>query len=281
MSCTQTITDYAFRAIGYGARILPKSDITFCEQVVLIGSGMMWNIYYGLLAIIAGFMFATALAVARSSKRAILAKPAKWFIFLFRGSPLFIQFFFAYELFVLLPKLEIEIPLGFTTIVAEMRWLTKAWLGALIVLFLNTSAYSAEIFYGALKAVPKGDIEAADAYGMSGMSKFRRIIWPTLLRLAWPSYTNEAIFLFHATTLIFLSSFPAWRQEGDALYYANYFAEKTFNPFVAYPIVAAYFIALTLCVIIVFSLINRRLNRHIEPGSRKPFRYRPQLILIR
>lgn len=281
MSCAETFADYALRSIGIGARLLPKADITLCEQVVLIGSGMIWNIYYGLVAIVTGFMFATALAVARGSSRRIFAYPARGFIFLFRGSPLFIQFFFAYELFVLLPKLELEIPLGFTTVLAEMRWLTKAWLGALIVLFLNTSAYSAEIFYGALKAVPRGDIEAADAYGMSGITKFKRIVWPTLLRLAWPSYTNEAIFLFHATTLVFLSSFPAWRQKGDALYYANYLAEKTFNPFVAYPIVAAYFILLTLTIIFAFSAINKRLNKHLAPENRSKLKYKPQLILAR
>ena len=46
-----------------------------------------------------------------------------------------------------------------------------------------------------------------------------------MLRLAWPAYTNEAIFLFHATTLVFFSGFPAFQQRGDALYYANYFAD--------------------------------------------------------
>ncbi|MCB1450752.1 MAG: ABC transporter permease subunit, partial [Nitratireductor sp.] len=169
-------------------------------------------------------------------------------------------------------------PLGFTTITVETSWLTKAWLGALIVLFLNTSAYTAEIFHGALKAVPRGDIEAAEAYGMSGWTRFRRIIWPTLLRLAWPSYTNEAIFLFHATTLVFFSGFPAWRQEGDALYYASYFAEKTFNPFVPYPIIAIYFILFTLLIILVFGAANRRLNRHLAPEARSRISYKPQIF---
>ena len=73
-----------------------------------------------------------------------------------------------------------------------------------------------------------------------------------MLRLAWPAYTNEAIFLFHATTLVFFSGFPAFQQRGDALYYANYFADKTFNPFVPYPIVAVYFILLTLLLTWVF-----------------------------
>lgn len=278
MTCLQTIQDYGLRAVGIGERLLPRSDFTLCQQFTLIGSGMIWNIYFGLLALIFGFLLATAVAVGKASPNPILRKPCEWFIFVLRGSPLFIQFFLAYETFVLLPKSGINIYLGFTHITADTSWLTKAWAGALIVLFLNTAAYSGEIFYGALRSVPKGDLEAADAYGLSGWTKFRRVTWPTMMRLAWPSYTNEAIFLFHATTLVYFSGFPAWKQQGDALYYASYFAEKTFNPFVAYPIVAGYFILLTLLVIFVFGRINSRLNRHLVPNTRSRIRYRPQLI---
>ena len=125
--------------------------------------------------------------------------------------------------------------------------------------------------------MPRGDLEAADAYGLTGWKRFTRITWPTTLRLAWPAYTNEAIFLFHATALVFFSGFPAVRQQGDALYYADYFASKTFNPFVPYPIAGAYFVLLTLAIIGIFSLVNRRLNRHM-PQQAKRIRYRPQLI---
>lgn len=267
MSCLQTLHDYGLRSIGIGERLLPKEDFTLCEQFTLIGSGMIWNIYFGLFALLFGFVFATLLALAKNSPSRWLRKPAEWFIFLFRGSPLFIQFFFAYFLF-----------LSLKTAVPFFTPFTSAWLGALVVLFFNTSAYSAEIFYGALQSIPKGDTEAADAYGFSGINRFRRIIWPSMLRLAWPAYTNEAIFLFHATTLVFFSGFPAWQQKGDALYYASYFADKTFNPFIPYPILAFYFILLTLCVLGVFGLINRRLNRHLPQTQLKRIRLRPQLI---
>ena len=186
---------------------------------------------------------------------------------MFRGSPLFIQFFFAYFLF-----------LSLKGVIPFFSPLTSAWLGALVVLFFNTSAYTAEIFYGALQSIPKGDTEAADAYGLQGWSRFRRVIWPTMLRLAWPAYTNEAIFLFHATTLVFFSGFPAIQQKGDALYYASYFADKTFNPFVPYPILAMYFIILTLIVISVFGAINARLNRHLPQERRAKIKFRPQII---
>ncbi len=266
-SCLQTIQDYGLRAIGLGERLLPREGYTLCEHFTLIGSGMIWNIYFGVLALTTGFFLATALAVGKASPNRLVRKPAEWFIFIFRGSPLFIQFFFAYFLFLSLKSVH-----------PVFDPFTAAWLGALIVLFFNTAAYSGEIFYGALRSIPKGDIEAADAYGFSGWSKFRKITWPTMLRLAWPAYTNEAIFLFHATTLVFFSGFPAWQQRGDALYYANYFADKTFNPFVPYPILAFYFILLTLGIIAMFGLVNRRLNRHLPAERRGKLRMRMNLI---
>jgi len=264
MTCWETVQAYAFRSIGYGERLLPREDFTLCQHFTLIGSGMLWNIYFGVLALFAGFFLANAVALAKASRHGWLSKPADWFILLFRGSPLFIQFFLAYFLFLELKN------------AGYAPWLTSAWAGALIVLFLNTAAYSAEIFYGAYQSVPRGEIEAADAYGMTGWKRFRRIIWPTQMRLAWPAYTNEAIFLFHATALVFFSGFPASRQQGDALYYANYFADKTFNPFVPYPILAFYFILLTLVLIGLFGLANRRLNQHL-PNAPK-IRYRPQIF---
>ena len=274
MTCIETIQAYALRSIGIGERLLPRDDFTLCQHFTLIGSGLIWNVYFGVLALLFGFFLANALALAKAAHSPWLRKPAEWFIFLFRGSPLFIQFFLAYEMLVLLPKAGIEV-LGITV---ATSWTTKAWAGALFVLFLNTAAYSAEIFHGALKSVPKGDVEAADAYGITGWTRFRRILWPTMLRLGWPAYTNEAIFLFHATTLVFFSGFPAFQQRGDALYYANYFADKTFNPFIPYPIVGLYFICLTLLLIWVFGRVNRHLNRHLPSNMRGRIRLRPQLI---
>ena len=274
MTCWETVQAYALRSVGIGENLLPRSDFTLCQQFTLIGSGMIWNLYFGVLALTFGFVLANAVALAKAARNPLIRKPAEWFVFLFRGSPLFIQFFLAYEALVMLPKGGIDI-LGLHL---NTSWTTRAWAGALLVLFLNTAAYSAEIFHGALKSIPKGDLEAAEAYGLTGWKKFIRIEWPTMLRLGWPAYTNEAIFLFHATTLVFFSGFPAFGQKGDALYYANYFADKTFNPFIPYPIVAFYFILLTLAVTFFYGRVNRHLNRHLPSNIRSKIRLRPQLI---
>ena len=280
-TCAESFDAYALRAFGrdWGAPLLPRElDITTCDQIFLIGGGLLWNIYFAGLAILIGFWLAVAVALAKASPKAWLSRPAGLFIFVFRGSPLFIQFFFFYSAFVLLPRVGVDIPLGFVTITLNTSALTTAQVGGLVVLVLNTTAYSAELFHGALQSIPKGDLEAADAYGLSGATKFRRIILPNMLRLAWPSYTNEAIFLTHSTTLVFLSAFPARQQSGEAFYYARYFVDQTFNPFFAYPLVAFYFILLTLAIIGLFGLVNRRLNRHLPRERQARFSFRPQYL---
>lgn len=280
-TCLESFEGYILRALGrdWGERLLPRNlDITLCDQMFLIASGLIWNIYFAGLAMVFGFFFAIGMAVAKFSENRFFNIPASIFIFVFRGSPLFIQFFFFYSAFVLLPRSGIDIPLGFVTLTVNTSALTTAQVGGLIVLILNTTAYSAELFYGALRSIPKGDLEAADAYGMNAATKFRRVVFPSMLRLAWPSYTNEAIFLTHSTTLVFLSAFPARQQAGEAFYYARYFVDQTFNPFVAYPMVAAYFIFLTLAIIGLYGLMNRYLNRHLPQERRQRIRFRPQYI---
>ena len=68
-SCFDTIQDYGLRALGFGERIITKSDITLCEQFVLIGSGLLWNIYFGFIALLLGFWLAIALALGKTVKR--------------------------------------------------------------------------------------------------------------------------------------------------------------------------------------------------------------------
>jgi len=52
MSCWDIIADYGLRSIGIGERLLPRNEFTLCHQFTLIGSGMIWNIYFGVLALL-------------------------------------------------------------------------------------------------------------------------------------------------------------------------------------------------------------------------------------
>ena len=80
MSCLQTIQAYGLRSLGIGERLLPKSDFTLCEQVVLIGSGMIWNVYFAAMALAIGFWFAMALAVGKNAANplSVCRRPASF-----------------------------------------------------------------------------------------------------------------------------------------------------------------------------------------------------------
>ena len=254
--CITAFDSYALRSFGIGERGLPGSTntkggspINLCNITVLIGSGMLRNILFGAIALSTGFFLALSLALLKARDEWFLNLPARAFIYTFRGTPLLIQFFIGYLIFASL---------------GAGVFRTAAY-GASVVLFFNTACYSAEILYGAYRAVPNNDLEAARAFALSPFDRFRDVTFPTMMRLAWPAYTNEAIFLFHATTIVFLvAGFPVRRQSGDALYYAQYFAERTFDPFIAYPIVALYFVAVTAVLLLMMRMVQVSLNRHLR-----------------
>lgn len=87
MSCGQTILDYGLRSIGIGEKLLPRTEFDLCTQATLIGSGLIWNLYFGFFALLFGFFLANALAMARASDRAWIRKPAEAFIFVFLRQP--------------------------------------------------------------------------------------------------------------------------------------------------------------------------------------------------
>ena len=172
--CLQTIADYGLRSIGIGERLLPRTDFTLCQQFTLIGSGLIWNLYFVALSLTFGFVLANGLALSKASRNPWLRCPANGFIFVFRGSPLFIQFFLAYSALVLLPRDGVQLfGLSLST-----GWLTRAWAGALIVLTLNTAAYGGEIIRGGLASVQREQMEAARAAGMGRWLLLRRVVLP-------------------------------------------------------------------------------------------------------
>ncbi|ODT25787.1 MAG: histidine ABC transporter permease, partial [Kaistia sp. SCN 65-12] len=178
----------------------------------------------------------------------------------FRGSPFFIQLFMFYSL-ALAFNLSLWKPWGIDWLV-----LNPLVLGP-VILTLNTTAYTAEIFYGALMTVPRGEVEAARAYGMSGLQQFRSVTWPHLIRIAWPAYTNEVVFLFHATALIYFT-LPVIGDQKDLMNLAGELFERDYNAVLHFSVAALYFLAISLAIFFVFGIVYRRLTRHLPGAAR-------------
>jgi His/Glu/Gln/Arg/opine family amino acid ABC transporter permease subunit len=234
----------------------------FLQEIVLFAPAVVFNIYFAVASIPLGFVMAIFLALGKASENPLISRLSRGYIYAFRGSPLFIQFFMIYSL-ALSFNLAIWKPMGISWFV-----LHPLFIGPL-VLVLNTSAYTAEIFYGALRAVPRGEVEAARAYGMSRRQQFRQVIWPNLIRLAWPAYTNEVVFLFHATAIVYFA-LPVIGLQKDVMITAKELFERDYNAFLHFSVAALYFLAVSLVIFFLFGLIYKRLMRHMPaaPGMR-------------
>jgi polar amino acid transport system permease protein len=199
----------------------------------------------------------------------VLSRLAGGFIYAFRGSPLFIQFFAAYTGMLAL-NLSVWQPLGVSGFV-----LHPLFLGPL-VLTLNTTAYSAEIFSGALGTVPKSELDAAHAFGMGPWRRFRAVLWPNMIRVAWPAYTNEVVFLFHATALVYFT-LPIVNQQRDLMAMADQLFRTDYNVFLHFAVAALYFLAISLVVFFAFGLVYRRLTRHLAAAPKR-LRFLPRYL---
>jgi len=239
---------------------------TILNEIVAFWPSVLFNLYFAAASVPFGFVFAVVLALGKASPNPWISRLSRGYIYAFRGSPLFIQFFMFYSL-ALSVNISLWKPMGISWFV-----LHPLFIGPL-VLMLNTAAYTAEIFYGALRAVPRGEIEAARAYGMSRFQQFRSVVWPNLIRLAWPAYTNEVVFLFHATAIVYFA-LPVIGAQKDLMITAKEFFERDYNAFLHFSVAALYFLTVTLVVFFLFGLVYQRLMRHMPAPPR--LRYAPK-----
>jgi octopine/nopaline transport system permease protein len=140
-----------------------------------------------------GLIFALLLGLGMLSRIAPLRWLSQAYVFVFRGTPLLVQVFLIYYGLGQFSPFLREI---------DLWWFFRSpYYCVLLALVMNTAAYGAEIVRGGLLSVPAQQVEAARAYGMSGLTLYRRIIAPIALRQALPAYGNELILMVKATAL--------------------------------------------------------------------------------
>jgi histidine transport system permease protein len=197
-----------------------------------------------------GFCMALPLAIARNARNPIIRGPVWIYTFVFRGTPLYVQLIVFYTGIY---------SLHFVHEVAPLNDVFRSGLYCTILAFgLNTAAYTTEIFAGAIKATPFGEVDAARSLGMSMPVMYRRIIIPGALRRALPAYSNEVILMLHSTTLAFTATVP------DILKVANDANSATYDPFDAFGIAAVLYLVISFTLIAGFRRVERRVLAHVK-----------------
>lgn len=210
--------------------------------------GLWTTVWLVALALVIGLCVSIPLAIARNSTNYVLSLPSWAFIYFFRGTPLLVQLYLIYY------GMDQFFP------VKDTLW-EHAWFCALVAFVLNTSAYTAEIIRGAINGLPKGEVEAAKAYGMSKFMTYRRIILPSALRRALPAYSNEVIFMLHGSAvagIITIMDLTGAARLVNSRYYA---------PFESFLTAGLFYMALTFIILWCFKIAEKRFLAYLRPLS--------------
>ena len=151
-----------------------------------------------LLAVVLG----AVLAVMRLSPNPVFKAVAWVYLWIFRGTPVYVQLVFWGLVPTIYSSLQFGIPFGPSFFQVNLQALSIPFALAIAGLALNESAYMAEIIRGGLISVPEGQTEASTALGMSWGLTMRRTVLPQAMRVIIPPTGNEVISMLKTTSLV-------------------------------------------------------------------------------
>ena len=200
--------------------------------------GVVTTVWLTLLAMVGGLVLGFALALARLSGQGWLSAPARFYIWLFRGTPLMVQLIIIYTG---LPQLGIKLS------VIE---------SALVGLILNEAAYLAEIVRGGIQSIAAGQIDAARSMGLTGAQVMRYIVMPQAMRLIVPVLGNSVNGLLKTTSVTSVISMEELLRRTQVLIQEKFMVLELFL------VAALYYLVLTS----IWDLVQRRIERYYGRG---------------
>ena len=194
------------------------------QNLPYILGGLPLTLSLWVLAMAIGFVFGLVLAWSRIYGKGVVYVAATIYIEIFRGTPMLVQMFFIY---LGLPDVGIVL---------------DPFTAAVVAIGLNTSAYQAEYFRGAIQSIPSGQMAAARAMGMSELKALREVVLPQALRRVIPQWSNEAILELKFTSIAFAIGVSEVTARAQTV------GTETFQFLYAFALVAVIYLVLTSIV---------------------------------
>ena len=220
------------------------------ESLPLYFGGVLVTLKLLAISLALGLTAAVPLALMRVSKQPWVNLPAWLYTYVIRGTPMLVQLFLIYYGLAQFEAVRES---------AFWPYLSNATFCACLAFAINTSAYTAEILAGSIKATANGEIEAAKASGMSRLALYRRILLPSALRRSLPQYSNEVIMMLHTTSLASIVTLI------DITGAARTLNARFYLPFEAFITAGVFYLALTFILVRLFKLAERRWLAYLAP----------------
>ncbi len=214
----------------------------------LFAKGVWMTLQLTFLPLAIGFLIALPAGMARARRARGWSQAINGYVYLFRGTPLLVQTFLIYYGLA-----------QFAWIRESWAWelLRSPWWCALIAFSLNSGAYGTEIIRGAVLATPRGEIEAALSLGLSRRLTDALVVIPSALRRSLPQYSNEVVFMLHASSVASVITIQDILGAGRTLNAKFYLAYEGFLT------AAVLYMAITFALVGVFRLLERRYLGHL------------------
>ena len=189
-------------------------------EFLFILQAARWTLALSLIAFIGGAILGLAIALARTSDNRFARVTSTVFIQVFQGTPLLLQLFL---IFFGAPVLGIDV---------------NPWVAAGVALILNSAAFLGEIWRGCIEAVPRGQIEAAEALGLKYGARMRDVVLPQAFRIALAPTVGYTVQIIKGTSLAAIIGFAEVTRAGQIINNA------TFQPMYVFTTVAAIYFAI-------------------------------------
>lgn len=217
--------------------------------------GLLLTVELTVLAMLAGVVLGTALAIMRLSDNPLLRWVAAAYVWLFRGTPILVQLLFWFFLGAVMPRISLGVPFGPEFFSAPVNALITPFTAAVLGLGLNEAAYMAEIVRAGIGSVDRGQREAAEALGMRPALVYRRVVLPQAARVIVPPTANEMISMLKLTSLVLVIGLP------DLLTSAQLIYGRNFQQIPLLIVASVWYLVLTTLLTFAQSRLERRLGR--------------------
>ena len=219
-----------------------------------LAQGAVITVVVAVVAYGSACLMGLGLALMGMSRFILLRQIARFYVEVMRGVPIIVLLL--YVAFVLAPALIVAVN-WVTSWVGIEPWKTRDFpliARATIALMLAYSAFLAEIFRAGLQAVDKGQIEAAQALGLSGWQRFRHITFPQAFRMILPPLGNDFVAMVKDSSLVSVLGVS------DITQLAKVTAAGNFRYFETYNVAALLYLTMTISL----SLVLRRLEARLR-----------------
>lgn len=203
------------------------------------------------LAMLIGVILGAIVAILRMSPNPVLQGVSWLFLWVFRGTPVYVQLMF----WGLLGSIYQVVDVGFAQFDLQDALSNMFWL-AVVGLGLNEAAYMAEIVRAGIQAVPEGQSEASKALGMTWWQNMRRTVLPQAMRIIIPPTGNELISMLKTTSLVIVVPYS-----GELFGKATDISNNIFQPVPLLLVAATWYLVITSLLMIAQYYLERYYSR--------------------